>query len=668
MSLELTLGACGACALSGVFGFLSARRSPLGQTAAAAVMVIASAAGMVGALAAVIDGTTTTAAVRGVLPDWPFQVRLDPLSGFFLAPIFLLGIVGPVYGLGYWRQADHVRTGRRLGLCYGLLVAGLALVALSADGATFLFAWEIMALSAFFLVATEDHEREARYAGWVYLIAAHVGTLLLFALFAILRAATGSFELRRLAPEEAGLGLQTVIFLLAFAGFGLKAGMMPLHFWLPGAHASAPSHVSAILSAIVLKIGIYGLIRTSMLLPDLSIACGLLVLVSGVASAVFGVAFALGQHDLKRLLAYHSIENIGIILMGLGLAIVGAATRRSEWLVLGLSGCLLHVWNHCLFKALLFLAAGSVVHATHTREIDELGGLAKRMPLTAAMFAIGAAAICGLPPLNGFASEFLVYLGLFHAATDDSAAFSGVALAAPALALVGTLAVACFVKEFGAVFLGAPRAAHAAAAIEAPWSMIAPMALLAALCAAIGLCPLIVFPCLDGVLATWPGFSGPRLAELAPYPSMIALGAALVLAAGVGVLYVHRRSARARRAAVVTWDCGYLLPRATMQYTSSSFAAQLVGLYRWILRPRIQRAPPAGVFPGRSQFASHVPDVVLDGVLSPIWYRFKSRLAVLRVLQHGRVQRYIVYILVALCGLLLSLVPVMDLARKLVGK
>jgi hydrogenase-4 component B len=459
-----------------------------------------------------------------------------------------------------------------------------------------------------------------------------------------------------------------VIFLLALMGFGLKAGVMPAHFWLPAAHASAPSHVSAILSGVLLKIGIYGLLRIAMLLPDLPLACGLLVLVLGVVSALLGVVFALGQHDLKRLLAYHSIENIGIILIGLGLALAGSAAHRVEWMILGMAGCLLHVWNHSLFKSLLFLAAGSVVHAVHTREIDHLGGLAKRMPRSAALFAIGAVAICGLPPLNGFVSELLIYLGLFRAATDPRAGFSGIALATPALAMVGTLAVACFAKAYGAVFLGTSRTSQASEAHESPSSMVAPMTLLAAFCIAIGFFPILVLPLLDRVMAAWPGFVGPRLADLVPHLSLTIMSFSLVLAIAIAVALLQRQSRRIPSRSAVTWDCGYAQPRATMQYTSSSFANALVGLFRWVLRPRIHRTPPAGLFPERASFASHVPEIVLDGWLEPLWSGIKSRLASLRVLQQGRVQRYLLYILLALFALLLSLVPLMDLAKKLLGR
>src|SRR5262249_9358993 len=335
------------------------------------------------------------------------------LSAIFLVPVFLISLLGNVYGLDYWKQTAHPENGRKLRLFYGLLTAGMALLVIARNSILFLFGWEIMALSAFFLVTTEDNDTEVRAAGWVYLVATHVATLCLFALFALLRMAGGSFALTPLAEGSVTPALATAIFVLALVGFGLKAGIMPLHIWLPGAHAAAPSHVSAIMSGVLIKMGIYGLVRVTSLLPTPPLEWGTTVLVLGAVSGVLGVAFAIGQHDLKRLLAYHSIENIGIIAMGLGLAMIGRTLSRPDWVLLGLAGVLLHVWNPALFKALLFLSAGSVIHATHSREIDRLGGLAKTMPWTALSFLVGAMAICGLPPLNGFVSEFLIYLGMF---------------------------------------------------------------------------------------------------------------------------------------------------------------------------------------------------------------------------------------------------------------
>src|SRR5262249_7376243 len=317
----------------------------------------------------------------------------------------------------------------------------------------------------------------------------------------VLRAVSGSFALNPLDPDHLSPGLTTAIFVLALIGFGLKAGIMPLHVWLPSAHANAPSHVSAIMSGVLIKMGIYGLVRVTSLLPTPPLEWGTGVLGLGVVSGVLGVAYAVGQHDLKRLLAYHSIENIGIIVMGLGLAMIGRSLGRADWVLLGLSGGLLHVWNHALFKALLFLSAGSVIHATHTREIDRFGGLAKNMPRTAIFFLIGAVAICGLPPLNGFVSEFLIYLGLFSTLGNGNGwSFAAVAFAAPALALIGALAVACFVKVYGTVFLGTARTEQADHVRESPPNMICPMAVLAACCFFIGMAPLVLTPILNAAV------------------------------------------------------------------------------------------------------------------------------------------------------------------------
>ncbi|MGH7137887.1 MAG: proton-conducting transporter membrane subunit [Pirellulales bacterium] len=440
------------------------------------------------------------------------------------------------------------------------MTAGMALLVIARNSVVFLFGWEIMALSAYFLVTTEDHDKEVREAGWLYLVAAHVATLCLVGLFAVLRAAGGSFALAPLAPDRLSPGMATAIFALALVGFGFKAGIMPLHVWLPSAHAAAPSHVSAIMSGVLIKMGIYGLVRVTSLVPNPPLVWGGTLLGLGAVSGVLGVAFAIGQHDIKRLLAYHSIENIGIIVMGLGLALIGRSLGRADWIVLGLAGSLLHVWNHALFKALLFLSAGSVIHATHTREIDHLGGLAKTMPATALGFLVGAVAICGLPPLNGFVSELLIYLGLFGTLGNGAgASLPAAALAAPALALIGALAVACFVKVYGAVFLGTARSEHAQHAHESPPAMIGPMGILAGCCFLIGLLPPLIAPMLASAVAAWdPGLkdAGVRLAALAPLNSIMMMGlllTAALIAGGAALGLCVRQSIVAKGA---TWGCG----------------------------------------------------------------------------------------------------------------
>ena len=655
MFLDLILLALALAALSGVPGLCLARSSAWGERSAAAVMALAAAAGLVGATAGLCGG----GAQASFFP-WPAAgdavVGLDPLSAFFLVPVFLMGGLGPIYGLGYWPQRLHPGNGRKLRLFWGLMVAGMALLIISRHALAFLLGWEFMALSAFFLVATEDHRPESRQAGWIYLIATHVGTLSLFALFALWRHATGSYLLQPAGREALSLGLLNLLFFLSLLGFGLKAGLLPLHFWLPGAHANAPCHVSAMLSGVVLKTGIYGLVRWLSLLPDPPAAWGGLILVLGALSGLLGVLFAIAQHDLKRLLAYHSVENIGIILMGLGVALLGRTAHSPEWVALGMAGCLLHVWNHSLFKSLLFLCAGAVVHAAHTRQIDRLGGLAKSMPSTAAYFLIGAVAICGLPPLNGFVSEWLVYLGLFQSALAPASNGLSAMVGVPALAMIGALAVACFVKVYGTVFLGEPRTPGARSAREAPLAMRLPMAALAACCVLIGVAPLLVAPALDAATACWLAGTGLQPAPLgstAPL-GMISVLALSLIAGTVGLgLWVTRLSGAQRRGP--TWDCGYAQPTSRMQYTAGSFAQTIVLLFGRVLRPHGRAPRVTRLFPSPSHTHSHVDDAVLDRVLLPAGRRIEAGLVWLHHLQRGLTQHYVLYILLTLLAFLCTL-------------
>jgi hydrogenase-4 component B len=645
-------------ASSGVPGLLAARSSMRGQWATTVLAALGAVLGLWG-----VGWYWATGASRPIAFTWPlvsgaeFRVAVDGLSAVFLVPVFVILALGSIYGLGYWRQPEHPGNGRKLRLFYGTLTAGMGLLIVARNAVLFLFAWEVMALSAFFLISTEDEDREVRETGWIYLVATHAATLCLFALFALLRSASGSFAFVPLGPGRLAPGLATVAFALALVAFGIKAGLMPLHVWLPSAHAITPSHVSAIMSGVIIKMGIYGLMRVTSLLGQPPLGWGLLVLALGVVSGVLGVVYAIGQHDLKRLLAYHSIENIGIITMGLGLALIGRSQGRADWVVLGLAGSLLHVWNHALFKSMLFLSAGSVIHSVHTREIDHLGGLAKRMPWTSVAFLVGAVAICGLPPLNGFVSEFLIYLGLFRTLGGEGArGVAGAAFAAPALALIGALAVACFVKVYGVAFLGTARSEHAGCAQESPPSMLGPMGVLGAGCLLIGLAPLLVAPALERAIWAWaPAVeeAGPRLVALAPLGRLTATG---LLLAGVLVLggvasrvYLRRPAAEG----VPTWGCGYAAPTRRMQYTSSSFAQMLVGMFGWVLRPRSHRPGRLPLFPREARFESAVPDAVLDELVLPGFRLGGWLFSRFRVFQQGNVQVYLLYIFLALIALLL---------------
>lgn len=656
MSECLVLWGAVVAATSGVPGLFFSRTSRAGQWATTVLAVFGASLGLMGIGFFWVIGDSRPVRFDWPLPGAEFHVVLDGLAALFLAPIFLISLLGNLYGLGYWKQADHPTNGRKLRFFYGTLTGAMALMVIAQNSIQFLFGWEIMALSAYFLVTTEDHDAEVCQAGWLYLVATHVATLCLFGLFALLHAATGSYRLAPLGADALTPGMATAIFLLALVAFGLKAGMMPLHVWLPSAHAIAPSHVSAVMSGVIIKMGIYGLARITSLLPAPPAAWGGIVLLLGVVSGVLGVVFAIGQHDLKRLLAYHSIENIGIILIGLGLALLGRSLGRTDWVILGLAGGLLHVWNHALFKGLLFLCAGSVIHAAHTRSIDLLGGLANAMPWTAGSFLLGAVAICGLPPLNGFVSEFLIYLGLFG--TLDSRAgpsFAAAALAAPLLALIGGLAVACFVKVFGAVFLGTARSAAAGHVPESPACMLGPQGVLVACCLLIGLAPVCVVPILGQAITAWApdlADAGSRLTALAPLGCVSVMAMALWLALLLGGTALALCLRGSKVASGATWGCGYVAPTAQMQYTSSSFAQILVGLFGWALRPHTKEPRDLELFPPVTSFHSEVPDVVLNEAVLPVFQRGRWLLSAFRVLQQGSVQAYVFYVFLALLVLL----------------
>ncbi|ACL67120.1 NADH dehydrogenase (quinone) [Anaeromyxobacter dehalogenans 2CP-1] len=631
MTSALALGAIALTAASGLAAALPGLRPARAQALATAVLCAGAALGLAAAGVALAGGE---AAAGGVL-------RVDALSGLFLVPILGIAAAGSAYGLRYFPQAERGARAVRLQLFYGLAVAGMALLVCAPDAIGFLVGWEVMALANFFMVQTEDEDPSVRRGAFLYLAATHAGTLALFALFALLRREAGTFELAAMEGLRLSGPTAAAVLALALAGFGMKAGLVPLHFWLPPAHAAAPSHVSALMSGVVVKTGIYGLMRVTGLVESPPESWGVALLALGGVSAVLGVAFALAQHDLKRLLAYHTVENVGIIALGLGLALLGRARGVPALVVLGLGGAGLHVVNHALFKSLLFLGAGAVHHATGTRDLDHLGGLARAMPRTALLFVVGAAAISGLPPLNGFASEWLVYLGLLDGLRQPGGdLLAYVTLGAPALALVGGLAAACFAKVVGVVFLGSPRSHHADGAHEPPAAMLAPMALLAAACAAIGLFPAATTAPLARAAAAWarvdPALLAAPAARAAAGAARVSAVAAVLLVATLAVAAWRRRRLAGRIApAVQTWGCAFSAPTARMQYTGSSLAALLVARFSWAVHPRRTEPRLEGPFPAPAPFATTVPDTVLDLALLPAaraygWIAERARLLYLR--------------------------------------
>lgn len=652
MNLALVLCGIGAAAVSGVPELLAGGRRAGMRTVSAILMGLGSALGLGGAVGVLISGERATLETAWHLPWGGGALLLDPLAAVFLVPVFLIPALGALYAQEYGRSAGPSRGGRSAAFFYGLLAGSMGLVTLARDSVLFLMAWEVMALSGFFAIVAESEDPAVSKAGWIYLAATHLGTLCLVSLFAVLKRISGSTALSPL-PGGTDATAVTSVFALAVVGFGFKAGFLPLHVWLPGAHANAPSHVSAVLSGVMLKMGVYGILRVTGLLPRVETWHGNVLLAVGGVSAVLGAVLSLSQGDLKRALAYSSIENVGIVAIGMGLALAGRASGRWEWTVLGLAGALLHVWNHGLFKSLLFMNAGAVLHAAHTRETAGLGGLARAMPRTAALFAIGAAGICGLPGLNGFVGEWLLYAGLFRSMKAVGGGWAPAALAAPALALVGALALACFAGLYGGIFLGSARGDGSRQARDpGPWMRV-PMVVLASACLAVGIFP-APFAALLGravrAWGAWPPGDLPGAADLVPLRGvpLVAGGALAVLAV---LAAVGRRLLRGSHpGTAVTWDCGYAAPAPRMQYTALSFTSWISDLFRWCLWPKVRRPPVSGLFPRAAAFKRLQPDPFLDRGVLPAWRGFERLLFRLERLRKGGLQ---VYVLASLAIMLL---------------
>ena len=638
----------------------------LGNRAAAvrwvgpAGMVGAAIVGLIPCCRALIGRPVAGLALAWPMPYGSLRVELDALSALFACAILAICAVAAVYGGEYMRSYEGRRNPGLSWFFYLLLAASMLAVVIARNAILFLVAWEVMALASFFLVMTDSEKESVRRAGWIYLVATHIGTAFLLVMFLYLGRQAGSLDFDRFAATPLGPAAAGLIFLLAVIGFGTKAGFMPLHVWLPEAHPAAPSHVSAVMSGVMIKTGIYGLVRILTLIGPPPGWWGWTLIAIGAVSGILGVLFALAQHDVKRLLAYHSVENIGIIALGLGLGVLGISCGSPAMAALGFAGGLLHVVNHAVFKSLLFMGAGSVLHATGTREMDHLGGLIKRMPVTAASFLVGSVAICGLPPLNGFVSEFLIYLAAIRGVVHVPGVAFGIQgsgmLVIGSLALIGGLAAACFTKAFGVMFLGEPRSAHAGRAHEPGIGMRAPQIMLAAACVAIGFAgpavPLLLAPAVS-VLMPADMKPAQSLADGAGVFWVITAAAAglVGLAALLGLLRARLLAGRKSDEAV-TWDCGYLAPTPRMQYTSSSFAQPITSFFRFILGTRREFKPPQGSFPEPSRFSSETPDVYHERFYGPAFAALEKGLSKFRWLQHGLLNLYILGIVVALLALL----------------
>jgi len=653
--MPLFIAAVGLILFSAFAGVGCRRGGRFWPLATLVLMLTGCLLGIVAVTLIVIKAGSASLLLSWSVPGGGLAFRIDGLAAIFLYPALLVTAAGSLYAEGYWPVAASPASGSWLRTFYPLLAAGILLVLVADNAVLFLFAWEVMALAGFFLVVTDHSDEEPLRAGFVYLAATHAGTLALFGMFALLGSLPGAALLLPRAASLVGTTtLATAVFLLALLGFGLKAGLMPLHIWLPGAHAAAPSHVSALMSGVMIKVGIYGLIRTTGFFAEIPAWWGWTVLGLGLISSLLGVVFAIAQHDLKRLLAFHSVENIGIILLGLGTALLGRSYGVPAMVALGLAGALLHVINHGLFKALLFLSGGAMIHATGSRRLCDYGGLLRSMPLTGLFFLGGAVAICGLPPLNGFVSEWLVYLGLFQAARSAAPVPPLLLLALPGLAMTGGLALLCFAKVFGLSFLGAPKAERPGH--EPPLSMLLPMGLLLAACVWIGLAPATLLPLLARATTAWLGATAttlPTPASLAPAGDISLVALLLLLLLTAGFFYSASRK-RQQLATSTTWGCGCSLPLPRARYTTSSFAEMIVNFFSWALRTRITPPADTSLFPDREPFATHTPDGVLDLILRPATaFIVEATGYARRAIQHGMVGLYLLYSALALLALLI---------------
>lgn len=636
------------------------------------VFIASAIASLANLIASYVVLTSRENAVVTLFNPTPFgqiTFRIDPLSAFFLLVISLIGFAVSIYSLGYARSFLPKRHVGLFLFLYSSFLLLMSTVVTIANGAFFIIVWEGMSIATYFLITYEHESESSRSAGFLYVIMAHVGTFFLILMFLTLFSHCGSFDFESFRSTAASMTWsgKTIVFFCALIGFGIKSGVIPLHIWLPEAHPAAPSNISALMSGVMIKTGIYGMVRVFFDFLGTGLPWwGFVVLVLALGSSVLGVLFALMEHDLKRLLAYHSIENIGIILMGIAVALIFHESGNDSIAIVGLIAALFHTLNHATFKSLLFLSAGSVVHSTGTRNIEELGGLIKRLPYTAFFFLIGAVAISALPPLNGFASEWLTFQAFFQG--FDVAQLSvktAMPISMALLALTSALAAACFVKAFGITFLGSGRSHHVHGAHEAPWNMLAAMGMLSAACVIFGLAPSFVIsilqPVADFVLHRNTGraltaegsmsiSANPTVNEAPVLVAILLLALAGLTVLGIVVFRGNRKSR-----IVPTWACGLESLSPRMQYTATGFSKPIRMIFSSIFRPSREidvSEPMSSYFKPTIRVDLKTEAIFDTRVYQPLLNSLLAVLRVFRKIQTGHIQSYLAYIFVTLIILL----------------
>lgn len=630
--------------------------------------IVGSAYGLVLSLLFLTSSTSLSfSAGTGLFPLLSMSFNVDKLSAFFIFVISLIALLCSIYGIGYVKHYYKKYNIGALGFFYNLFIAGMLAVVSASNCLFFLVAWEIMSVASYFLVVYDRNDADNVKAGFLYLIMTHIGTGFIILSFVLMYKFTGSFDF---VSIKSGVGLiplsvKNIIFVLAMVGFGTKAGIIPFHIWLPSAHPAAPSHVSGLMSGVMIKTGIYMMIRIFLdILQPVPSWWGLAVLAVGAISSLLGVLYALTEHDIKRLLAFHSIENIGIILLGLGSALTFASLGMPALALLGLTAALFHTLNHATFKSLLFLSAGSVINATHTRNMEEYGGLAKLMPQTALFFLVGSMAISALPPFNGFFSEWLTFQSLFQGIVHlDLAAKWIFIMAAGALAFTGGLALACFVKAFGVTFLARPRSTEAMHAKESSFTLRFGMGALALLSLVFGIFSGFITSILNGVGNSFNIFNTATSFVVVSSDQSLNVGNFSFVSAPVifvcllvvllVVLFVARHLIYRKQIVRIgtTWDCGVdLTPR--MEITATGFARSIVLIFKGILKPSMQkdveyRDNLSRFLPRSRTVTMNVNDVYKKYFYGPLRDLVTYMSERMRRIQNGNINFYILYIFVA---------------------
>lgn len=659
--LTVALGCAAAMLGCGALAVLLAR-SPVATPVVYGLTAVLCAVALANALGFLIGDPFPLAIVLPLgLPWLGAHFALDPLAAFFLVVVNLGGFAASAFGLGYGR---HEESPARVLPFYAAFLAGMNLVVVAADAFVFLFAWEFMSLASWALVMARHRDPESAPAAYVYFVMASAGTFALLLAFGVAAGADGAYTFAAIRDASFAPLASGAILVLALIGAGSKAGVVPLHAWLPLAHPAAPSHVSALMSGVMTKVAIYGLVRVVFdLLGEPVWWWGLIVLALGGVTAVTGVLFALMQHDLKRLLAYHTVENIGIIVIGLGLALAFRANGVGWAAALALTAALFHVLNHSLFKSLLFFGSGAIAVATGERNLERLGGLIRGMPVTAFAFLIGSAAISALPPLNGFVSEWLTFQAILVSPTLPQ---WGLKLLIPAvgamLALSAALAAACFVKAFGSAFLGRARSDAAERATEVDRFSLAAMLGLALLCGLVGIAPVFVIDALAPAVRALIGEAlvpqasqawltlVPIAAGRSSYNGLLVL--AFIVLAGLATAFaVHRLGSRVVRRGPA-WDCGFPDPSPATQYTAESFAQPIRRVFAavFLARERVDLPRPGDNRP--AVFRVDLKDLVWEVFYAPVAAAVRFMADRLNPLQYLTIRRYLSLVFGALVGLL----------------